>query len=423
MAAAASSLTSQQEEQEQIVPAHAQPSLEWLINPISTDDFFKNYWEKKPLVVRRKQRRYFSELLSLAEVDRVITTLDRRYPEIVLKNANREITDADYTVRGGRLDVAKVYQLFQEGSTIALSFLDTIVPSLTLFCRALESEFSHPFQTNVYLTPPGAQGAKPHYDTHDVFVMQAAGTKEWSIYGTPVELPLPGQDFDASVHQLGSRTLDFVLEAGDVAYIPRGVVHDARATDVVSLHITAGILRYTWTDLLLEMVAYAGLNDAPCAKRFLPDLPGRSSIERQPGRRCKTCFGGSRKCRTLRRLSSALSMNSYLRGSPVLIGQMPQMAQLDRLTIVGMAGARPGLSYRLQVERDCCSIDCYGRRITFPSHALEAVRFILSHSRFAIRDLPGALDDSAKVTLVRRLIREGLAVALAHEEAVDPGAR
>ena len=86
--------------------------------------------------------------------------------------------------------MAKVYQLFQEGSTIALAFLDTVVPALTLFCRTLENELCHPCQTNVYLTPPGAQGAKPHYDTHDVFVLQVEGSKKWTIYGTPVDLPL-----------------------------------------------------------------------------------------------------------------------------------------------------------------------------------------------------------------------------------------
>ncbi|MGH8200435.1 MAG: hypothetical protein ACREVO_08735 [Steroidobacteraceae bacterium] len=30
-------------------------------------------------------------------------------------------------------------------------------------CRGLEAAFSHPFQANIYLTPPGNQGAKVHY--------------------------------------------------------------------------------------------------------------------------------------------------------------------------------------------------------------------------------------------------------------------
>ncbi|MGA8029047.1 MAG: cupin domain-containing protein, partial [Bryobacteraceae bacterium] len=227
----------------QLDPGH---SLEWLISPVAKKEFFDEYWEKRTLVVKRDQSSYFSSLLSFDEVDRVITTLDRRYPDISLKNAARPISADEYTGAGGTLDVAKVYQLFGEGSTLSLAYLDTVIPALTLFCRSLEKEFSCPFQTNIYMTPAGAQGAKPHYDTHDVFVLQVAGSKRWTIFGTPVELPLPGQDFDPLVHELGAPTLEFELDAGDVAYIPRGAAHEARSTESVSLHVTAGILRYTW---------------------------------------------------------------------------------------------------------------------------------------------------------------------------------
>ncbi|MGH9710460.1 MAG: cupin domain-containing protein, partial [Candidatus Acidiferrales bacterium] len=266
-----------------MVPSSVGSSLEWLINPVSKKNFFDNYWEKQTLVVKRNQPNYFNSLLSLDEVDRVLTTLDRRYPDVTLKNASREVTSDDYTVGGDALDVAKVYQLFGEGSTITLAFLDTVVPSLASFCRTLESEFSFPFQANVYMTPPGNQGAKPHYDTHDVFVLQVEGSKKWNIYGTPVELPLPEQDFDSAIHEQGATTLEFELQAGDVAYIPRGIVHDARSTDMVSLHITAGVLRYTWTDLLLEFVASAALND-PAFRKSLPPGFARVGFDRTQAR-------------------------------------------------------------------------------------------------------------------------------------------
>lgn len=205
------------------LPSRKRPALDWLLDPVLKAEFFATYFEKQTLVVRRSQRNYFDSLFSLDEVDRVLTTLDRRYPDIVLKNAAKEVTAEDYTVDGEVLDIAKVYQLFHEGSTITLAFLDTVVPSLTSFCRSLEEEFSCPFQTNIYMTPPIAQGAKPHYDTHDVFVLQVAGSKKWTIFGTPVELPLAGQDFDSKIHEIGAPTLEFELQPGDAAYVPRGV--------------------------------------------------------------------------------------------------------------------------------------------------------------------------------------------------------
>ncbi|MBV9081275.1 MAG: hypothetical protein JOZ62_01265 [Acidobacteriaceae bacterium] len=390
------------------------PSLAWLLRPVSTENYFQNYWEKQPLVIKRQQPQYLSSLLSFADIDRVITTLDRRYPDICLKNANDpSLTPSDYTFEGGALDVAKVYELFERGSTITLAFLDTVLPALTLLCRTLEREFSCPFQTNVYMTPPGAQGAKPHYDTHDVFVLQIAGSKQWTIFGTPVESPLPGQEFDERVHQLGAPTLEFDLNPGDVAYIPRGVAHEARSTDTVSLHITTGILRYTWADLLLESIAAASLND-PAFRKALPPGFARTDFDRTEARNTMR--------ELLRHAASADSsfdsaLDSFIdkflsKCPPVLEGQMAQLAALDSLNVDSVVGARPGLIYRLRNQGASAAVEIYGGRIMFPGEVREAVRYALSAPRFEIRDLPGNLDDAGKLTLIRRLIREGLVLTL-----------
>ena len=44
--------------------SEARPSLEWLISPVAKEDFFEQYWEKRPLVVKRDQSNYFNSLLS-----------------------------------------------------------------------------------------------------------------------------------------------------------------------------------------------------------------------------------------------------------------------------------------------------------------------------------------------------------------------
>lgn len=394
-------------------PSATRSFLQWLINPVTQEVFFEEYWEKQPLVVKRNQPNYFSSLLSLDEVDRVLTTLDLRYPDVTMKNADRKISADDYTIRGDSLDVAKVYQLFEEGSTLILSYLDTVIPPLASFCRSLESEFSFPFQTNVYLTPANAKGFKPHYDTHDVFVLQVVNRKQWKIYGTPVELPLSGQEFDAAAHERGAPRLEFELNAGDIAYIPRGVVHDARSGEDVSLHITVGVLGYTWADLLLELVAAVSLND-PTFRKALPPGFARQEFDRAQARETLQSL--------LQRVSAKSNLEPVLDHfvdefismcPPLLRGQMAQITRLDRLAIDSVVGAREGVIRRMRTEGESTSVDCYGRKITFPIHAREAVQFALSNSEFVVRELPGDLDDAGKLALVRRLIREGLVVALA----------
>jgi len=76
-------------------------------------------------------------------------------------------------------------------------------------------------------------------------------------------------------------------------------------------------------------------------------------------------------------------------------------------------GARTDAVSRIRMEENTASIYAFGRKIRFPAHAAQAVRFALTEPRFYVRELPGDLDDQGQLVLIRRLIREGLAVVLA----------
>lgn len=382
--------------------------LEWLIQPITADLFFQEYWERQPLVLRRGRPDYYDALLSLDEIDRALTTLDLRYPNVILKNASRDVAPEEYTLAGGALDVTRLYQLFMEGSTVNLAYMDTMIPALTELCRGLESAFSHPFQANIYLTPPGNQGAKVHYDTHDVFVLQVSGSKRWKTYGAPVELPLRNQNFDPAIHRAGEPQLQFELAAGDAVYIPRGHLHEAIATSTVSLHITVGILAYTWTDFLLEAVADACLSDAAFRKTLPPGF-ARDGVSEPQVRQMSD--------RLLQQLAHRIApqdmldrfVDEFLASCPPLLrGQMGQMAAMEHVGLDTVLMPRQHLIARIQVDPQSVSVRHFGRRITLPLHVASAVRFALGQEHFAVRDLPGDLDDPGKLTLARRLIREGL---------------
>jgi hypothetical protein len=78
-----------------------------------------------------------------------------------------------------------------------------------------------------------------------------------------------------------------------------------------------------------------------------------------------------------------------------------------------IVGARPSTVFRTQKDSSSISVYAFARKISFPEHAENALRFALNESRFSIGDLPGNLDDSGKLVLVRRLVREGLMAVLA----------
>ncbi len=169
-------------------------SLETLVHPYSADEFFSGYFESERLLIQRNRPDYFAELLALDDVDRIITTLEMRYADLCVVNADSKIEISDYVNPDNTINIGRVFQLHAAGATIILNHLHRRHPQLAELCASLELEFSAPFQTNIYLTPSQAKGFKAHFDTHDVFVLQLTGSKNWRVYNTPVEWtgsPLP----------------------------------------------------------------------------------------------------------------------------------------------------------------------------------------------------------------------------------------
>jgi ribosomal protein L16 Arg81 hydroxylase len=121
-------------------------------------------------------------------------------------------------------------------------------------CKSLENDFTHLVHANVYLTPADTPGFAPHYDTHEVFVLQVAGSKRWRVFRPPLELPHHTQPFTPKGY-IPRPLLELELKQGDLLYLPRGYVHAAHTSQVHSAHVTIGINVYTWVDLISELIA------------------------------------------------------------------------------------------------------------------------------------------------------------------------
>ena len=248
----------------------ASDALSWLIGPINQTAFLDRYYERESLVVPGDNPERFKPLLSIASIDALIASADLRSNMIDLADASRELDRDAWIMEGGSVDRAVIAHQHSLGATIILQQLHQSDPDLAAFCRAMEKTFSCHVQTNIYLTPPSAQGFHTHYDNHDVFVIQVEGEKRWRLYGTPVTTPYRGEGFERGKYDLGEVTSEFVLKAGDCAYVPRGLVHDASTSgDGPSLHITCGLIAKTWAEVILEAVSEVALSE-PEFRRSLP---------------------------------------------------------------------------------------------------------------------------------------------------------
>lgn len=380
-----------------------------LIHPSVPETFFEAHFETSVLHVRRDDRGYYGSLLTMEDIDRVLTTLHLSHPAVTMVNAAKPLQPADYTYPSGLIDAARLYQEYADGGTIVLNNLEGSLPSLMNLCRSMEAQLSCRFQCNIYVTPRGAaQGLRTHYDSHDVFVLQVAGVKRWRIYDTPIERPFRGQAFSPDEHAPGPLTMELDLHPGDMIYVPRGVMHDAATTEADSCHITLGVLPTSWTDLLLEAVARVALEDAEL-RRSLPVGYARPGFDRTKAR----ATFRELMTRVMEKADFDAALDHFAEDlvstrHPLLYGQMQQIHRLASLSIEDRASARPNLLYHLTTEGDQVTLAAYGGRITLPAHAAEPLEHALTHEGYRIGDLPGELDDAGKLVLMRKLVREGL---------------
>jgi lysine-specific demethylase/histidyl-hydroxylase NO66 len=258
--------------------------LGYLIGPERVSDFFARLYESEALVVQHGRPDRFEGLLTIDAVDRLVTNVDLREGQLDLADASRRLMRSEYLDRSGLVDRGAVADHHRAGATIILQQAHQIEPSLGRFCRALEHVFSCHVQTNLYLTPPNAQGFKTHYDNHCVLVIQIAGEKAWRLYEKPVDTPFRGEEFELGKHESGELKQEFVLKAGDCAYVPRGLMHDAMTSgSESSLHITVGLITRTWADLMLEAVSEAALR-TPALRKSLPPGYARAGFDRTAAR-------------------------------------------------------------------------------------------------------------------------------------------
>ncbi len=383
-----------------------------VIAPVRTADFLDSYYEQRHLVVKREMPLYYAPVLDLDTVMRFVETYPMVADDVTMVKFGETQVRGDYIGADNRADPRSVLRMFDEGWTITLDNMERFVPALGALCRTAEHMFSARFQTNLYLTPPAAQGFRPHWDTHDVFVLQVHGSKAWSIYDTKIPLPLTGQSFNVEPQDMGPVSDEFVLNAGDLLYIPRGLMHAAHTSDDTSLHITFGLMARTWADLMLEAVAGACLAD-PRLRRNLPIGFARDDYDQgQAATMFEQLLAGLTENANFPAAFADMRDRFIVSRVPSIEGQARQIATLERLTLDSRVAIRPHAIFHVEQDEETATVAFGGSTVTLPAFTAPTLRAALAETAYRPRDLPGELDDDGKLILVRRLIREGLVMAL-----------
>lgn len=128
------------------------------------------------------------------------------------------------------------------GATLVLNSLEAHSTAARRLGAEVNRLSGYPTRSNAYVSYGGNGSFGAHWDTHDVFVLQLVGSKRWRVSPPTFPLPLPGQTSRRSGQAAPSlSTLDVLLEAGDLLYLPRGWWHEVTPLAEPSLHLSVGI--------------------------------------------------------------------------------------------------------------------------------------------------------------------------------------
>jgi ribosomal protein L16 Arg81 hydroxylase len=401
--------------QQRLSGVNVEFSLARLLQPLSVETFLDEIWADDHYHIKRGCPDYFDGLLpGPSTIDELLESF-RREPSAVRLVKGRDKKGSDnYQLVDGTLDLVSIRNDFADGYTIVLDAVEQYVRAVGTLARSIEVELNFPIQVNTYITPPGQTGLAPHYDDHDVLILQIQGSKIWHLYvgadRPPREIQRENENAVA-VDGLPAPT-DVYLEAGDVLYVPRGRVHAAETTSEQSIHLTVGIHAPTVLMLAIGALYSQSFRDDRLNRRLPPrhlddadlDATVRSMVREAVG----TVEDPGAMAGGLGLLADAL----VRRGQCPPVGKISNANAIDGQTRV--VKYQP-LYSQVKAVDDGVALQFASLSISAGSDHEPALRLISSSTEpFRVGDLPG-LSAAQQTDLVRTLIVSGFLVRLPND--------
>jgi 50S ribosomal protein L16 3-hydroxylase len=237
-----------------------------LLGGLTAREFMRDYWQKKPLLVRQAIPGFESpispdELAGLALEEEIESRL-------VIEHGERP-----WELRRGPFAEDVFAQLPERDWTLLVQAVDQFVPEVAELLE--EFKFLPKWRIDdvmVSFAAPGG-GVGPHFDNYDVFLLQGFGTRRWQV-GQVCDSDSPTlQHADLKILAEFVKTEEWVLEPGDMLYLPPLLAHCGTAEDDCMTY-SVGFRAPSAAEVLTHFTDFLG--------QFLPDEERYSDADAQP---------------------------------------------------------------------------------------------------------------------------------------------
>jgi 50S ribosomal protein L16 3-hydroxylase len=214
------------------------------INNFDSEDFVANYWQQKPLIIRQGLVD-FGNPISADELAGLACEEDIE-SRIVIEQ------DSHWSLQHGPFSEQSFQQLPKTHWTLLVQSVDHWLPEVAELRNYFN--FIPTWRIDDVMISYAAKGGSvgPHYDNYDVFLVQCAGTRRWQVgprYSSDSLLQANEQlkllaDFDCQQ--------EWLLEPGDILYLPPQYGHLGRAEDDDCMTYSVGFRAPSHAELLAE---------------------------------------------------------------------------------------------------------------------------------------------------------------------------
>jgi len=347
---------------------------------MSAAQFMAEHWQKRPLYLSGA----VPEAVAVVDADTLFDLA--RHPDAQTRRIARE--GAVWSVHHGPL---RPRQLTARGVwTVLVQGLNHFLPAADALLRRFAFiPYTRLDDVMASYATPGA-GVGPHFDSYDVFLIQARGIRRWRISGQTDRELLPDQPLKLMADFRAEQT--FECRPGDLLYLPPGYAHDGVALESC-ITLSVGFRAPSRNELAREFLHWmADRIDLPGLYAD-PDLvPAVSPAAIDAGLLART-LGILREVRWDETVVSAFLCHYLSEPKPHVVFDPPEDALV--LDAFAHAAARHGVALDLQtlMLHDTTGVYCNGESLPH-AFALRAALCRLADRRFLeAHEVPRVLAD------------------------------
>lgn len=188
-----------------------------LLGNISPAEFMKKYWQRKPLLIRQAFKN-FQLPISIAELKKLATQDDVESRFISRYQGNWQLKKGP---------IARVPSMKQNDWTLLVQSVDLHHDAISSMAQSFRFIPDARFDDVMISLASLGGGVGPHFDTYDVFLLQGHGKRRWRISQQKDQTLIP--DLPCRILQNFQVEQEWVLEPGDMLYLPPQCAHDGIA--------------------------------------------------------------------------------------------------------------------------------------------------------------------------------------------------